>query len=387
MNEQRTYAKFLRRLLLAAALAFALPFGISEALKRWFGELAPAEIADRQMKSKQTLYLSGLDQDVTSYKLELADRLNPSIIAVGSSRALQVRDFFFNEPFVNWGLTVRSIAALDWVASEIVKRPKKPKVVIVFMDPWWFNPKFDDARDIFTPRDPRTANIYKNTYILGQRLFSRKPLTLPNRLGVAAVDSNQGYDYYGSFHYVSRLVTGDPFDIKFANTLRQIDTQNQRWIGGAEPNSLAFERWNAAKKRLEQAGIAVVEIIAPLPPTVVTHLRQRATHAYVAKIAAKLGPRAIDATNLDYLAQTNDCEFVDGIHAGEVVYARALLDAAETNPALHPLLRADELRAWIKANQGSASPASVSLYGNGATEVDFLKVGCAKPKAQMLGFK
>src|SRR5688572_21386115 len=67
MSEQCTYAVFLRRLLIAAALAFGLPYGISEALKIRAGELPPADVADRQMKSKQMLYLSGLDQNVNAY--------------------------------------------------------------------------------------------------------------------------------------------------------------------------------------------------------------------------------------------------------------------------------------------------------------------------------
>jgi hypothetical protein len=386
MNEQRTYAVFLRRLLIAAALAFGLPYGISEALKIRAGELPPADVADRQMKSKQTLYLSGLDQNVNIYKLELTARQNPAIIAVGSSRALQVRDFFFNDSFVNWGLTVSSIAALDWSVNEILKLPKKPKLVIFFLDPWWFNGKFDNARDVFAAREPRTSNIYKNTWLLGQRLFARKPMTQPNRLGIAAIDSNQGYDFTGSFHYVSRITVGEPYDIKFQRTLRQIDTQDQRWIGAGDVNPLAIERWNAAKARLEQNGIAVVEILPPFPPSITARIREKGNHTYISKLGALL-PKAFDYMDARTLPGVTDCEFVDGIHGGEIIYAKVLLDAAAKNASLRAVLRADALRPWVAANQGHTSPATIGLYGHGAIETDFLKLGCAKRKPENAGLE
>lgn len=388
MSEQRTYAVFLRRVLVVVALGFGLPFGVSEGLKYWFGELSPAELAERQLASKKTLYLSGLDQNVTSYKLELTARQNPAIIAVGSSRALQVRDFFFNESFVNWGLLVSNIAALDWAASEIAKLPQKPKVAIFFLDPWWFNAKFDNARDVFTPREPRITNIYKNSYLLGKRVFSRKPLTKPERLGIAAIDSNTGYDYYGSFHYLSRITVGERDDVKFQRTLRQIDTLNQRWIGAAEPNPLAIERWKAAKARLERNGVAVVEIFPPFPPSIVDRFRQKGNHAYIEKISSQLGLKDFDYIDPRIrLSGATDCEFVDGIHGGEVVYAKALLNAAENNAALRAVLRADALRDWVKANQGNTSPGTLALYGNGAMETDFLQIGCKRSPPQMLGLK
>jgi hypothetical protein len=386
MTEQRTYAIFLRRLVIAAACAFALPFGISEGLKIWFGELPAAELADRQLKSKETLYLSGLDQSVNAYKLELTLRQNPAIIAVGSSRALQVRDFFFNESFVNWGLTVSSIAALDWAASEIIKLPQKPKLVIFFLDPWWFNPKFDNARDVFVPRDPQTTNIYRNTYLLGKRLFAKKPLTRANRLGIAAIDSNQGFDYYGSFHYISRITTGETFDIKFERTLRQIDTGDQRWIGAEEPNRLAIERWKSIKARLEQSGIAVVEILPPFPPSVTKRLHGKGNHAYIGKIGALL-PTAFDYMDSRALPDVTDCEFVDGIHGGEIVYAKALLSAAENNPALRQFLRTAALTNWTRMNAGNTSPATVAIHGEGAQEIDFLQMGCKKSRPEMLSLR
>jgi hypothetical protein len=387
MSEQRTYAIFLRRLLIAAAIAFALPYAFSEGLKIWFGELQPAELAERQLRDKRTLYLSGLDQSVNAYKLELTLRQNPAIIAVGSSRALQVRDFFFNEPFINWGLTVSNIAALDWSANEILKLSNKPKLVIFFLDPWWFNPKFDTARDVFVPRETRATNIYRNTWLLGKRLFARKPLTHPYRLGIAAIDSNQGYDFSGSFHYISRITIGETYDIKFQRTLGQINGQNQRWIGGTDVNPLAVERWKAAKARLEQNGIAVVEVFPPLPPTVVARLQERGNHSYIAKIAPLLGPQAFDATEAKWLPRTSDCEFVDGIHGGEIVYAKALLSAAEKNPALRPFLRSGFLQKWTAANEGNTSPATIAFYGDGAPEIDFLQMGCKKSAPQMLGLR
>lgn len=386
MQEQKAYTKFLWRVFLVAACGFALPYAVSEGLKHWFGELPPAQVAEAQLASKRTLFLSGLDQRVTQYKLELAARQNANIIVVGSSRALQVRDFFFNDSLVNWGLAVSGIAALDWSASEIARLPHKPKMAIFFFDPWWFNPNFDTGRDEFTPAEPRITNIYKNAYLLGKRLFSAKPLTRPFRLGVGAIDSNQGFDYYGSFHYISRITVGEPYDVRFSRTLRQIDTQNQRWIGGDEPNPIAIERWKRAKAKLESSGVTVIELFPPFPPSVIDRIRRHGKHAYIGKISERMHLQDVDYMDARTLPHATDCEFIDGTHGGEVVYAKALLKAAERKPALRAALRVEELRAWVKANQGNTSPATVALYANGALEIDFLKLGCTKTAPQMEQF-
>lgn len=378
MDDRRIYAVYLRRLLIAAACVFLLPVAASEFLKVWFSELPPATIVNQQLASTELLYLSGLSQDVAAYKLAMTQIEKPDVIAIGSSRALQVRDFFFNARFVNLGLAVRTVGQLEWVANEIKMLPKKPRLAVVFLDPWWFNGNYHSGKDIYVLRNSHLSNIYRNTYVLAANLFSRKRASSASRLGLAAIRSNQGFDYYGSFHYVARVTGYEKHDVRFKTTLRRIETQDGRFVGADEPNPLAIRRWQHAKRELETAGVRVVEILPPFSSVVVDAMRTNGRFGYVWNLADHLGSDVLDYTDPRRLPAVEDCEFLDGFHGGEVVYAMMLLDAAERKPALRSLLNIERLESWTAANRGMAAPTTISLFGNGAKEVDFLHLGCSK---------
>jgi len=71
-----------------------------------------------------------------------------------------------------------------------------------------------------------------------------------------------------------------------------------------------------------------------------------------------------------------NCEFIDGAHAGEVTYARTLVQIAQSDAALKPALN-PPLSEWIKINAGKVSQTSAQYAGN-KLERDFLKLGCKR---------
>jgi hypothetical protein len=378
MGERRTYRVYLRNMLAAAACLFLIPVAASELMKVWFGELEPPQIVARQLKTKDLLYLSGLSQDVAAYKLEIGKVEQPDIIAVGSSRALQVRDFFFTSSFANWGLAVRTVGQLEWATREIEKLPKKPKLVIVFLDPWWFNGNHQSGRDVYTLRRSHLSNIYRNAYVLIKSLSKDKLSNHTKRLGLGAIRSNQGFDYYGSFHYIARVTGREKADVHFETTLRRIKTQDDRWIGANDPNRYAIERWQAARQKLEDVGVRVVEILPPFSSVVVDRMRSSGLYGYAWKLAGEFGGRVLDYTDPRRLPDFTDCEFLDGFHGGEVVYAKMLLDVAEQREDLRSVLDIGKLRHWVTAHRGLAAPTTIRLYGDGVKESDFLHLGCSK---------
>ncbi len=115
------YRSFITRVLSTALLVFLIPLALSEFLRGRFSEFEAADIAAIQAKSPDALYLSGLDQDVSGYKLELTKLRRPDIVVIGSSRAMQVRSEFLNGTLVNWGGVARTIGQLHWAAQEIVE--------------------------------------------------------------------------------------------------------------------------------------------------------------------------------------------------------------------------------------------------------------------------
>lgn len=373
------YRSFVLCVLMTASLTFLVPLALSEFFKNWFGEFSPAEVAVIQKNSPDTLYLSGLDQDVSRYKLELTKLRTPEIVAIGSSRAMQVRNEFLNGRLVNWGGTIRTIGQLQWAAEQLIKLDKKPKLALIYLDPWWFNERYLDGRDIFVLKENRITNVFRSAYVLTSRAISHGVAKKPGRLGMAAIQSNQGYDDYGSFHYVAR-VTGVEMhsDVQFERTLRLIGTQGDRFIGAQESNPIAVQRWMETRKLLESNGITVVGMIAPLAPSAIELMRKNGRHDYFFTLASRLGTNVFDYVDPTAFSGADNCEFLDGFHGGEITYARMLLALTALRPALLPFINTEFLRTFVKDNSGLTSPITMQKYGEGKREIDFMKLGCRR---------
>lgn len=71
-----------------------------------------------------------------------------------------------------------------------------------------------------------------------------------------------------------------------------------------------------------------------------------------------------------------DCEFVDGFHGGEVVYARILRDMADRWSSLLAYVDMDKINAVIRDWRGHALVPDPRLTDR--PEVDFMRSDCPK---------
>ena len=97
------------------------------------GELFRAEeIVSKQSVTKQ-LYGSALSDYPYGYKLAIFEAKRPDVVVIGSSRALQMRENFFNTSFVNLGRTANYPEELEKLINDILKI-HLPKVIILQID-------------------------------------------------------------------------------------------------------------------------------------------------------------------------------------------------------------------------------------------------------------
>ena len=100
------------------------------------GEVADVEtIVDAQQRHGG-LY-NGLSVGLAEYKYEGYRQRRPEIVAIGTSRAMQIRDYFFTQPFYNLGgLTQGQGQAFALWDRLLASQP--PKTVIFAVDFWTF---------------------------------------------------------------------------------------------------------------------------------------------------------------------------------------------------------------------------------------------------------
>ncbi|MFM2112326.1 MAG: hypothetical protein RLZZ271_986 [Pseudomonadota bacterium] len=175
MSDARAY---LRGFVIGATVV-ALPFLMAFFLLKYIGEIGIDFVIKRQLESQSgdILFLSGLNQDFLDYKLNLAKKRSSEIVALGSSRAMQVREQFFNGSFTNMGGAIGSAAGLQLLANQIgLQKAIHPKTAILFIDPWWFNKK-DAGIFLTTPELPKFPDMISVSIFSGAvKAFARDTL-------------------------------------------------------------------------------------------------------------------------------------------------------------------------------------------------------------------
>ncbi len=368
------------------------------------GDLAVERAVKNQAAGRFALFGSGVSQDFVDYKLQLYAAVKPQVVALGSSRVMQFRGAYFRRPFLNVGGTAGNLPVLRSTLDAML-RLHRPEAVILGLDFWWFMPRWNP--DPFKEEPPTSGSYGYNldslkkpwTWLLEGKISWRDLLgpVLPrslggfrdDRYGIMAQQTDDGFGSDGSWYYTGEI-TGQkrPFDYRFEDTLKQVrygikafatspPLKDSRDVGGISTAHL--DAFAEIYCRLKARGIATYVFIAPLSITALDALRAREEdYPHLFRLRDALLARGIevmDFTDPRTFAAT-DCEFVDGFHGGEVVYARILRDMADRWSSLLAYVDMDKINAVIRDWRGHALVPDPRLTDR--PEVDFMRSDCPK---------
>ena len=359
------------------------------------GETQSIERLVAEQQATQALYGSALFEDDFNYKLQLVRVRKPDVIALGSSRALQFREEFFSVPFVTAGRAMNSIPEGSRFIDEMLKF-HRPRMVIIALDVWWLNPNRREPRtsrrDLTNAR-PIISSFW--SYVNESKISAVKtlrvvmgghnnPVSARPALGIAALARGGGFRPDGSRDYGLRYFGLDPSfeDKKFANARFRVRNGTSLLNFGVEINHERMTQLNEMVGRLKDAGVHVVGVLPPLAPTIIALIKRKPDqYAYMPKARAAF--KGLPIRIYDFLEsqslQTSDCEFADGLHAGDITYQRMLLRMAEADPSepLASMLRRAEMETNVRTLAGRAvTPTRADGYRY--PEVNFLGIGCRK---------
>lgn len=379
-NSRRFLYGFALSVFLVATPLFGLQLILLKA-----GELDIDNVIAMQASHEKVLYSSGLNQSSYYYKLKLFDFANPDVIAIGSSRAMQVRGAFFKPSFVNLGGSVNGITELESLVSNLASRKNKPRIAFVFLDPWWFIQEY--ARDGGPPPVERSANrisISIARYAISSLREGNwiSKLSSTDNLGIHAILTNEGFGQDGSFHYTSTL-TGNrkSGDAAFFSTLDRVRLGKGRFGKAENPDPRLLSRACTSIKKLRQS-IDHIVVITPPFAAVVWNAMTRGGYQYItetnAYLAECLGASAFhNYISGDMIPNGTDCEFIDGLHGGDVTYARIMNEISKTDSQVLESIDRDFIINFIKGKSGFAEGVK-QQKSTSEPEVDFLNLGCKK---------
>ncbi|WP_417382831.1 hypothetical protein [Gimesia sp.] len=297
-------------------------------------------IVDKQVKGGG-LY-SG-HHGVIDVKFENYKRKKPKIIALGSSRSLQIRDYFFTEPFYNIGGEARSLLQAYHILDRFFG-VHKPEVVILYLDYWWrfsnedkrppVNPNY--MRRTVTSAVAPIAALLDNRLQIGQYfdiISGKLTYTGPiQRIGFGALTTLGGFGPDGS-HYYNLQGNMLPVNQRISDKTRFIRDEP------VPSGRLDFGLLRHLQAELKQQGITLISILAPLSQKTLKLARQKKGYSYITELRRHLVedvPNAYDFFDLSPYG-ASDCEFSDSMHAGEVANMRIIYEISKSENS--PLLR------------------------------------------------
>jgi hypothetical protein len=362
------------------------------------GEYSSArEAADKQLMSTEKIIYGTALHDIThSYKKYMLSKVHPKIVALGSSRIMQLRDYMFSDSFYNLGGVMHSVKdGLDF-SSAIIN--EAPEVVIINVDVWWFNDKVElpsnsknslteddfDVSPEITPADLvkvikwvfagdiSIREIY-SSLIFGRNLIGTRGIGIGGNRG-------SGFGPDGS-HYYTRLITGKKAskDINFANTLERIHRGDQWFKYSISANNQHIDNFMNLVEKLTRNNIHVVAFFPPFAPkvnTLISELGEK--YNYIRDLKQKLknsGLKIFDFTDPSSI-DSNSCEFVDGFHGGDIISMRILVEIVLNDSFFDKYVEKSYLTKLIKQYRGLAFRPDKTITKD--EEVDFLNLGCDK---------
>ncbi len=355
------------------------------------GESWPvALVAFKQMGMKEFLYgRKYISHNFFYYKRQVLKNKHADIVVLGSSRVMQVRDFMFNpleHVVYNYGGLVRNVYEFKSYCEYITTgKNHKPKVVILGIDPWWFNkmrspknrfekwqfldwlPEFTDHLRIGLNFIRKQEDVPWDAVFKGWR--SKSPYFGFPSIGIAAIQEGRGFRSDGSRQYDPKILLDfitNPFyrDREVPPVIVRV--KRPGYLTGPDPIliSVLIDSLNSLAKK----GIEVYTFMPPFSTEVLQELESNKHTSNVWKKYKKELPKilmqnqipCIAAIDPSFYEMEDTCMF-DGMHPSEVFMARCVLDIIR-NAQPGSFLKKVNLTSLEEKIEGSAnSPLSFSM--------------------------
>jgi len=349
---EHEYKRFWLRLALFTA-PFAVALLLLTAGLVYMGESMPLVwVAAIQRDNPAVLYRPRFAPRDLPFKITSANARQAEIIALGSSRILQFRAGFFSrqpDAFYN-------AAAPGWTLDEVIEvfdaLDPPPRVLLLAIDPPWFNADYH-APVIPPPDDDFSALFAVNAAFLKDLLngvpFDRPGWSLDNyrsrqsqgvpALGLRAIRDGHGFRGDGSEQYGDFLVAGW-LDMTAARETHHVWLRERRemYIPGESVDAAALAALNGLLGRARDRGVTVIGFLPSYMPSLWDAMHADARFGYVRALQGVLPTLFAEQGFAFYdfsdgaALDTPDADFFDGWHAGERGNARLLAAMAAAQP-------------------------------------------------------
>ncbi len=359
MNKKEQYdiRRFGARLgLLFLLVAAIIGFSVISLYKA--GEIRPFSSYIRPLKQGQLLELGYSYIDKT-YKFHMTDEvMRPQVLALGSSRIMQVRHFIVSPKysFYNAGGAIQKVPELSLFINKL---HDSPKLILMNIDQWWFNRAYLDADQPFDPSvyDEPELDILK----LGRLIcdfyadivkgkINLKKVYSSDDIGLNAICNEIGFCADGSPNSSDRIIIPEEQDdYNFKNVLERIREGKDRFQYGNQADSTQVRVLEDFLHQCVSRHIKVVAFLPPFAPYVYQRMKELGKYGYMPQLYGMLKPvfdkyegcSFYDFTDVADMG-AHDYDFYDGFHGSEIIYNGMIRQMVRQDSTLAPFFVSEQ---------------------------------------------
>lgn len=324
-----------------------------------------------------------------AYKIAMTKEIRPRVLILGSSRVMQ----FIQQPWkvsaYNAGGALDSAEALKNFSDEALK-DYKPETIILGIDWWWFSEDYkaepQPQQNELSLKD--LAAPYKwwerDRISVAMLLQSFADQSFSSGIGIGARHFFAGWTPFGNYHYgLALTASAEASDEKFSRTLKAVSRGTKQKKDNISISSRfdeeRWEKFSGVVKSLTSSGMNVLLLVPPVSPPLADFISKQPTPNLVTDLRQHLLELSMPLFDFHdpHSVDSSSCEFVDGLHGGEVTALRMLKAIANQDSALFAQY-VDLGVINIMINQFSGRAAIRDTRSAAPEEVDFLNIGCNK---------
>ncbi len=285
------------------------------------------------------------------YKYYMTQMVAPQVLALGSSRVMQVGKEMINSQFTfyNAGGAVQNIYEFNLFVKGL---EKVPDLIILNYDHFSFNQNFEnqiatyDGSVYGIPKEKPekffsdVQNIYYD--ILKGKISFVDIFTVPSGFGLSANIKHDGFRADGTYYYghIYEHPTHNE-DYHFLDTKQRIKEGNRRFEEGHHIDSSLLQPIEEFLEVCRDKKIKVLAIIPPFAECINKEIETSGKYLYMKEIFPALssiynkfgGCYVYDYSSVSDLVN-NDDTFIDGFHGSNHIYALIIRDIVEKNEEL-----------------------------------------------------
>lgn len=322
------------------------------------GEIRPFSSYIRPLKQGQLLELGYSYIDKT-YKFHMTDEvMRPQVLALGSSRIMQVRHFIVSPKysFYNAGGAIQKVPELSLFINKL---HDSPKLILMNIDQWWFNRAYLDADQPFDPSvyDEPELDILK----LGRLIcdfyadivkgkINLKKVYSSDDIGLNAICNEIGFCADGSPNSSDRIIIPEEQDdYNFKNVLERIREGKDRFQYGNQADSTQVRVLEDFLHQCVSRHIKVVAFLPPFAPYVYQRMKELGKYGYMPQLYGMLKPvfdKYESCSFYDFTDVTDmgahDYDFYDGFHGSEIIYNGMIRQMVRQDSTLAPFFVSEQ---------------------------------------------